>query len=155
MIYDRGDGGTKVTGLEGGVNLRISETFLLGGKVNIFDYNTPTESRAWYMPEFRMEANARINISEKFYVNGDLLFNGQTYARTYRFPDDLVSGSMPAPITVAVPAFADLSAGAEYRFTNQFGVYIRLNNILGNAYERYLYYPRLGTNFFGGVNYSF
>lgn len=154
VIYDRGEGGTKVTGLEGEVNLRISETFILGGKVHIFDYNTPTESRAWYMPEVRMEANARINISEKFYVNGDLLFNGQTYARTYPFTNDMPYG-MPTPITVAVPAFADLSAGAEYRFTNQFGVYIRLNNMLGNAYERYLYYPRLGTNFFGGVNYSF
>ena len=63
--------------------------------------------------------------------------------------------SMAQPIVSKVSAFADFSAGAEYRVNHQFGVFIQANNLLNTEYEKYLYYPRLGFNIFGGLNYSF
>lgn len=158
VIYDDLNEASTILGLEGEVNLRISETVSLGGKVNFNEFDLQNEDHAWFLPKMRVSANTRINISEKLYINGELLFNGLTYGKVYEQP----VGQLPSPdpielvaTRVSIPAFADISAGAEYRINSQFGIYIRANNLLGNTYERYLYYPRLGLNVIGGINYSF
>lgn len=166
VIYDDLNEASTLLGLEGEVNLRVSETVSLGGKVNFNEFDLQNEQQAWFMPKMRVSANTRINISEKLYINGELLFNGTTYGKVYEpdagLPGLAVAVDMPTTAAVepgatrvSIPAFADISAGAEYRINNQFGIYVRANNLLGNTYERYLYYPRLGLNVIGGINYSF
>lgn len=160
MIYEDGDDPSTVVGLEGEVNVRVSEVVTLGGKLNFNEFDLQQEEEAWYLPKMRLAANARFNISDKLYVDAELLFNGQTYGRIgnpavglpgYAYSDIGNTGARK----VTIPSFADLSAGAEYRATDRIGVYVRLNNMLGSDYERYLFYPRLGLNVIGGVNFSF
>ena len=160
MIYEDGDDPSTVVGLEGEVNVRVSELVTLGGKLNVNEFDLQQEEEAWYLPKLRMAANARFNISDKLYIDAELLFNGQTYGRVgnadiglagYSYSDIGTSGARK----VTIPSFVDLSAGAEYRATDRIGVYVRLNNMLGSDYERYLFYPRLGLNVIGGVNFSF
>ncbi|WP_257669008.1 hypothetical protein [Parapedobacter tibetensis] len=155
VIYESGEDASTIVGLEGEVNVRVSETVSLGGKVNFNEFDLQNEEEAWFLPKMRIAANTRINISDKVYVDGELLFQGQTYGRVYDYPVDPMSPTMPTSRKVTIPTFVDISAGAEYRATKQIGVYIRLNNMLGTAYERYLFYPRLGLNVIGGVNFSF
>ncbi|TCK85750.1 TonB-dependent receptor [Albibacterium bauzanense] len=159
LIYDAGiDKATSISGLEGEINVRVSETVNIGGKLNISDYKLSTEREAWFMPKVQISSNARINISEKVFLNAEVLFAGETSAKTY----DYSLAAIPVtdyttadPIIKRVPAFADFSAGAEYRVNQQFGIFIQANNLLNSNYEKYLYYPRLGFNVFGGLNYSF
>ena len=112
------------------------------------------------MPKMRVAANARFNISDKLYIDGELMFQGQTYGLV-QDPDIDLSGYAITEVGTAgmrkttIPSFADLSAGAEYRATDRIGIYVRLNNMVGTNYERYLFYPRLGMNVIGGVNFSF
>lgn len=145
IIYDAGD--NNVYGLEGEINFQVSEAFKLGGKVTFTEYDMATEEQAWFMPKFKAEGNTRINITDKVFVTGELQLMGQTYAKLY-FIDQPYE-------RVTIPAFADISAGIEYRITPRIGIYGQFNNLLGNDYERYLYYPRLGLNAIGGVNFSF
>lgn len=162
VIYDDLNEPSTILGLQGEVNLRVSETVSLGGKVNFNEFDLQNEQQAWFLPKMRVSANTRINISEKLYINGELLFNGVTYGKAYEqsyafnttTTQDLTTAEAEFN-RVTIPAFADISAGAEYRINNQFGIYVRANNLLGNTYERYLYYPRLGLNVIGGINYSF
>lgn len=158
VIYDDLEQSSTILGLEGEVNLRVSETVSLGGKLNFNEFDLQNEEHAWFLPKMRVSANTRINISEKLYINGELLFNGMTYGKVYELP--VAPFPSPDPIEptakrVSIPAFADISAAAEYRINNQIGIYVRANNLLGNTYERYLYYPRLGLNVIGGINFSF
>ena len=108
----------------------------------------------------RVAANERFNTSDKLYIDGELLFQGQTYGLVQDTDIDL-SGYAITEVgatgrrKTTIPSFADLSAGAEYRATDRIGIYVRLNNMLGTNYERYLFYPRLGMNVIGGVNFSF
>ncbi len=161
LIYDDLEESSTIVGLEGEVNLRVSETVSLGGKLNLNEYDLKNEEQAWFLPKMRVSANTRINISEKLYINGELLFNGLTYGKVYDAPLTTTPdepGLFAQDLTgrrVSIPAFADIGAGAEYRVNNQIGIYIRANNLLGNDYERYLYYPRLGLNVIGGINFSF
>lgn len=160
LIYEDGDDASTVVGLEGELNVRVSEVVSLGGKLNFNEFDLQREDEAWFMPKLRLAANARFNISDKLYIDAELLFQGQTYGLVRDPGIDLsdysiveMGGTQARKVTI--PSFADLSAGAEYRATDRIGVYVRLNNMLGTTYERYLFYPRLGLNVIGGVNFSF
>lgn len=49
----------------------------------------------------------------------------------------------------------DLNAGAEFRVTKNFNLWLQLNNILNNKYERWNQYQVYGFNILGGIVYSF
>ena len=49
----------------------------------------------------------------------------------------------------------DLNAGAEFRISNHLNLWVQMNNILNNKYERWNQYQVYGFNILGGVIYSF
>lgn len=146
VIYDEE---TSVVGFEGEVNIRVSETVNLGGKLNITEYTLAAENFAWFMPKAQVSSFARINIGDKVFIDGEVLFTGETKAKEFDI-NDINNFAVKN-----MPAFVDLSSAIEYRIDRKFGIYVRANNLLGNGYERYLHYPRLGLNVIGGLNYSF
>lgn len=154
VVYDRGDDNT-IFGFEGEINFRVSEAFNLGGTLLYNEYNLENIAQPWFIPKLRLSANTRINISKKVFIDGELFFNDATRARTTDVFNGNATGSTPQPLMVTVPAFLDASAAVEYRVNRQAGIFVRTNNLLGNPYERFLYYPRLGFNVIGGVNVSF
>src|SRR5690606_12644762 len=99
----------------------------IGGKLNFNEFDLQQQEAAWYLPKMRLAANARFNISDKVYIDGELLFQGQTYG-LIRDPNIDLSGyaftelSEAGQRRVTIPAFADLSAGAEYRATDRIGI---------------------------------
>src|SRR5690606_37450296 len=122
LIYEDGDKASTIVGLVGEINVRVSEVVALGGKLNFNEFDLQQQEDAWYMPKMRLAANARFNISEKLYIDGELLFQGQTYGLV-RDPSIDLSGYASTAIgesgarKTTIPSFADLSAGAEYRAT--------------------------------------
>ena len=159
LIYD-GDGDDKASyfGIEGEINVRLSELVNLGGRLNIDGYTMATEEEAWFTPKMRLAANARFNISEKLYIDAEALFHGVSYAKAFdydvaQYPNSIVLANSYRKETI--PEFFDLSAGAEYKALSNLGIFVKANNIFNKEYQRYLYYPRLGFNVIGGVNFSF
>ena len=152
IVYD--DGNTKIIGLEGEISVNASEIFMWTGKLNINNYEPAKEKDAWYRPDFRLQSNARLFVNKKFTLDGEVLINGKTNARTYSLLSP-ISGAIPQEQIVPVKSFVDMNAGAEYRWKEKLGVYLRINNLFGNAYQQFLYYPKLGLNVAGGLNYSF
>lgn len=145
-IYDKGS--SKIFGLNGQFNVKASEVLSLNGKAEIYNYELENEKEAWFKPNLRLTTNARFDLNEKVIIDGELLFQGETSART--------PGSFTDPVNIVkIKSFMDISAGAEYRVNNKIGVFLRANNLLGKSYQKYLYYSRLGLNLFGGLNYSF
>jgi outer membrane cobalamin receptor len=145
VIYDQGK--SSVFGLEGELNMKASDMFDINAKAQIFNYDLATEAEAWFKPNLRLISNAKARITEKISVDAELLFQGETAAK-------LTINSTEFNIN-NVKAFIDLSAGAEYKVNNKIGVYLRANNLFGQNYQRYLYYPNMGLTLFGGLNFSF
>ena len=52
------------------------------------------------------------------------------------------------------PAF-DLNAGVEFRITKQLNLWLQMNNIFNNKYERWNQYQSYGFNILGGIVFSF
>ena len=49
----------------------------------------------------------------------------------------------------------DLSFGADYKISKNFGAFLNLNNIASNNRERWTRYPTYGINVLGGINLRF
>jgi len=49
----------------------------------------------------------------------------------------------------------DLNAGAEFRITKNFNLWVQLNNLLNNKYQRWNQYEVFGFSILGGITYSF
>ncbi|MFZ4101557.1 MAG: hypothetical protein ACOYKR_06350 [Sphingobacterium thalpophilum] len=144
-VYDNGQ--SNILGFEGEINIKASEFLNLNGKAQLFNYTLASEKAAWFKPSFRLMSNAKLQIDRKVIVDAEVLFQDNVYARVNKTPGTFNSRS--------IDGFIDLSAGAEYKVSNKIGVYIRANNLIGKQYQRFLYYPRLGMNVLGGVNYAF
>ena len=106
------------------------------------------QRRAYEKPFHRPLATVKwgntLIVSDKLVANLDFYYYGKTFAKN--------------PITHALvtnKAIFDLNTEFDYLFGKQFTAFVKLNNILGRKYERYLYYPQQGLNFLVGVNYSF
>lgn len=146
IIYDRGN--SKTFGFEGELNVKASETLSLTGRLEINDYKMGTEEEAWYKPGLRLFSNGRLSIKKKFILDAEVVVNGESKGLKYE------QGTMARQI-VQVKSYLDLSVGGEYQLKNKFGIFLRANNLLGTEYQRYMYYPNLGLNILGGLNYSF
>ena len=144
-VYDNGQ--SNILGLEGEINVKASEFLNLNGKAQLLNYTLASEKEAWFKPSLRLMSNAKFQINRKVIVDAEVLFQDNVYARVNGTPGTFASKN--------IDGFIDLSAGAEYKVTSKIGVYIRANNLLGQQYQRFLYYPRLGMNVLGGVNYAF
>lgn len=157
MVYDGdGDKAVKHIGVEGEINIRLSELVNLGGRLNIDQYTAAQQEEAWHTPKLRLAANARFNISEKLYIDAEALFHGISYAKAFDY--DAATGGVITSTPyyrTEVPSFFDLSAGVEYKATKQLGLFVKANNIFNTEYQTYLYYPKLGFNVLGGLNFSF
>jgi len=154
LIYDgNGDEAVKHVGIEGEINVRLSQLVNLGGRLNIDQYTLVAQEEAWHLPKMRLAANARFNISEKLFIDAEALFHGNTYAPQYTYTDGVADPTTFKKETIA--SFFDLSAGAEYKATKYLGIFVKANNMLNTEYQRYLYYPKLGFNILGGLNFSF
>ncbi|WP_069658239.1 TonB-dependent receptor [Arcticibacter eurypsychrophilus] len=141
VIYDN----AKVTGLEGEINVKVSDAFSWLGKVTVNNYSMDVQEKAWLKPEFKISSSARLSVTKEITIDGELVLNDASSALVY----------LPTPSVVKVKGYADVSAGAEYVHKQKVGIFLRVNNMLNNDYQRLLYYPQLGLNVIGGVNYSF
>lgn len=145
VVYDNGK--SNIFGLDGEINVKASDVLSISGKAQIFNYDLASEQEAWFKPTLRLVSNARAQVNQKLFLDAELLFQGDTYARVNAVGGGFTSRDLKG--------FLDLSAGAEYRVNNKIGVYLRANNLLGQSYQKYLYYTNLGLTVFGGLNYSF
>jgi hypothetical protein len=144
-MYDNGN--STVLGLEGELNMKASDVFTISGKAQIFKYDLATQAEAWFKPTVRLISNAKAQINQKLLLDAEILFQGETFAKV-----NIAGGGFKSS---TLKGFIDLSAGAEYKVHNKIGVYLRANNLTGQSYQRYLFYPNMGLTILGGVNYSF
>jgi len=56
---------------------------------------------------------------------------------------------------VTLDSFLDANVQITYEITNQFGAFIKVNNIANNSYNRWNHYPVQGFQILAGVSYKF
>lgn len=149
-------GNTNILGITGEINIKFSDIARLDGKLELNQYNLKNELNAWHHPSVKLSSNASFKIAKKVQLDADLYFQGDTKAKIYNI--DPNSTTVPPAVTTDITtlkAFLDLGIGAEYQHNKRMAAFLRVNNLLANNYQRYLYYPSFGFNIIGGVSYGF
>lgn len=100
------------------------------------------EKRAWGILPFELNMALRWQVLKDLWIRSDLwAWDGPQYKKD----NTNFKGK---------GAF-DLNAGAEFRITKNFNLWLQMNNILNKRYERWNQYESFGFNILGGIVYSF
>lgn len=120
---------------------QIWRTYL---RTEINHYQRRAYEKPFHRPLVTVKWGNTLIVSDRLIANLDLAYIGKTFAKN------------PTTNTLVTnKAIFDMNAEFDYLFGKQFTAFVKLNNILGKKYERYLYYPQQGLNFLVGVNFSF
>lgn len=147
VIYDN----MKVLALNAETSIALSKEFSLGGSIDLYNYDTTTLDEAYNFPG--TEASIFTTFKQgKWYANAKLFFVGERY--------DLMLDDLSVPLkSIFMPSkldsYFDINFMLNYAFSPRLSAFARVNNIFGNNYERYLYYPVQGVQAMGGISYKF
>ncbi|MEP1093504.1 MAG: TonB-dependent receptor [Cyclobacteriaceae bacterium] len=142
LAYD--DGKTNVLTFKSGVTYSPSTSTSVGAEIGLFNYSTESLDKAWHLPSFSFKFFFMKNIKEKFFISSELISLGGIEA----------PGSTAVEI-IDLDSFLDLNLNLDYKATDRFSVFLKLNNLLGKEYERYVGYPVRGASFKVGAKYRF
>ena len=101
------------------------------------------QTRAWGLIPFEIKGAVRWQVMKDVWVKSDLyVFDGAAYQTKYKEPRKGDKG-------------LDFNAGVEFKVAQQFSVWLQMNNIFNNRYERWNQYKVYGFNMLGGAIFSF
>ncbi len=107
-------------------------------------YTLSNQVKAWGLPALEVNLAAVLTtMDDKLRLKGELFVeNGIPYINADGFGDNL-------------NGLFDLSFGAHYQITENFGLFFDLNNIVNNKRDRWEGYPTYGINILGGLTARF
>jgi len=133
----------KALQLHGEIAYTTGEQFSISAGLNINQYSLQKELRAWGLLPLEFTSNLRWQILKDLWFKSDLwAWDGAQY---------LASNGQPGKNN---PAF-DLNAGVEFRVTKQLNLWLQMNNIFNEKYQRWNQYQSYGFNILGGIVFSF
>ena len=130
--------------ISGEIGYSVQEKFSLLAGVAINSYSgLEINDKAWGLLPLEITGSLRWQVLKDVQFKSDLfIWNGALY-KTGTVGKGRSGGAF------------DLNAGTEFVVSPRLGVWVQLNNILNNKYERWHQYQVLGLNVLGGVVYSF
>jgi hypothetical protein len=122
-------------------------TFLTN--IQFDNFELTNQSEAWNLPTLQASFTGKYKshkwyaTTNIFYVNErkDLLYNTAFPSSTNGFQN--------------LKAFADINLNGGYHINNQVSVFLKLNNVLNNNYQRFANFDVQGFQVLGGVTYKF
>ncbi|MBS1669368.1 MAG: hypothetical protein JST58_18500 [Bacteroidetes bacterium] len=139
----RYDPSMKALELHGEIAYIVGEQFSLSAGLTLNQYSLQKEARAWGLLPLELNSTLRWQILKDLWLKSDLwAWDGAQY----------LAGK--GQIGKSNPAF-DLNAGVEFRITRQLNLWLQMNNIFNDKYERWNQYQSYGFNILGGIVFSF
>lgn len=135
------------TNLFGSLSYAQSEKVKLMLRGDVYTYTLGKDQvvgEPWHLPRYKLNASASFNVAEKLLLSADIIGMGGMKGR------DPETGTV-----IKLDGALDLSAKVEYLFSQSFSIFGQFNNIVGDNYPLFLYYPVRGFQFTAGITWSF
>ncbi len=127
------------------LTLKPSKQFIINATVNQNVYkNIATEAKAWGLPS--LEVNGSVHYQS---LNKKLLLTAESYVA------DGIPYKTDHNVTGNSKLLMDISLGADYNITKNFGIFVQANNLANNTWRRWYQYPTFGLNAVGGLTVKF
>ncbi len=108
---------------------------------NFYDLNN--EEKAWYLPQFQGNIGlSYLALEQQLRLKAEVYVNDAVPFKTLEQPNE-------------PNLLFDISLGADYFLTENFGLFLHLNNLATNKYRRWYGYPGFGLNVLGGITARF
>ena len=139
----RYDPSMKALEIHGEIAYIVGEQFSLSAGLTLNQFSLQKEARAWGLLPLELNSTLRWQILKDLWLKSDLwAWDGAQYLAS------------KGQIGKSNPAF-DLNAGVEFRITRQLNLWLQMNNIFNDKYERWNQYQSYGFNILGGIIFSF
>lgn len=131
-------------------DLNSNVSMFVNGTFN--SYSTSASKEAWNLPSMQFSAGVNTTITDKITANMNVFYIG---ARKTNFTElDFVNNSVVSTAH-SLKGYFDLNLNANYQYNQRLGIFLRLNNIASQRYEKWLYYSVQGFQILAGANYKF
>ena len=114
------------------------------------DYNLYTpenEDHAWNLPMLKATLLAKYN-RKKWYAGADLYFYSDRKDELTILPENTTE-------RITNSAFFDVNLNGGYYLTDRWSVFLKLNNVLNQNYQKYTHFDVQGFQVMGGLTYRF
>jgi hypothetical protein len=122
---------------------RMGEKLSAKAVFNLNIFNGKSLPRAWGIIPVELTTTVRYEILKDLFIKADLW--------TWDAPAYQGKNGLPYKNDPAI----DLNAGAEFKINKNFNVWLQMNNLFNDKYQRWNQYQVFGFNILGGIVYSF
>ncbi|MFA9189076.1 TonB-dependent receptor [Flavobacterium sp. FBOR7N2.3] len=124
-------------------------SFAIGGTFN--SYNNSNEQEAWNLPAVEVNSSIDFNITPKWFAGAKVFYVGER--KDSQLNSDLAPVANFAPIKLG--SYFDLNSHLGYKYNSQLTGFIKLNNMTGKSYQKWMNYPVQGFQVLVGANFKF
>ncbi len=139
--------------VRGLLNFELNDKFNFSGTTIFNFYNLDTQDKAWNLPQIES------TVMMRYYPTDRLSFGVQGFFTGERFDFQKIESSSIANVYLNkitnLEAFFDLNIDASYVINNRWSATLKLNNILGQNYQRWMHFPVQGFQISAGAFYKF
>lgn len=143
VIYDTKN--SSVFNFKTELNHEFGEKFTFGFVMNYYSYSISIPS-PYSRPTFTTQLNMGYNMADKF------IWKASVYTMNKR-ESGVETSSGIKPVTL--DGLVDINLGLDYRYTKNISLFVNLNNLTNNQYQRWTNLPVYGFNVMGGLTVSF
>ena len=127
-----------------GMRYQIGNNISVGGQLLLFNYyNIALNKHVWHMPTTRLNGDFLWNPIPELSLTAYLSYVGGNYALDSALQE------------VKLKPYIDMGFGSEYIAMKKISLFLNINNLLNNKYQRWQGYQAFGINIYGGVRLKF
>jgi hypothetical protein len=133
----------------GELEIDLTKSMVIGGNVQFNSFTTTNQREAWNLPQLEGGIFGKYK-NDKWYATANIFFVGERQDLNFPGTFPLASSGIQT-----LEAFTDINLNGGYHFNDFVSVFVKLNNILNNDYERFANFNVQGFQVLGGVTYKF
>jgi hypothetical protein len=145
VVYDD----VKTTSFFAELAYDVSKKITFSSNIQFDNFKLTNQSEAWNLPTLEASFTGKYK-SNKWYATTNIFYVNERKDLLYNtvFPSS-TSGIQ------TLSSFADVNLNGGYHFNDQISVFLKLNNVLNNNYQRFSNFDVQGFQVLGGVTYKF
>ena len=133
----------KTFSVHGEISYLQGEDFNVTAALTLSNFQTSSQYKAWGMLPMEFTTTFRWQLMKDLWLKADLWAFEGAY---WRYLNQSVSSGSGG---------FDINAGVEFRISKQLNLWLQMNDLLNDKYQRWNQYPVYGFNILGGVIFSF
>ncbi|WP_299780154.1 TonB-dependent receptor [uncultured Formosa sp.] len=133
------------------VNVEMNRNLKMGLRAEYMNYNTQFEEEAWNLPNIKASVFGDYMSDDSWFAGAKIFYVGERKDLNVLTGDNVVTPDA----VISLDGYVDINFNAGYNFSNRFTVFLNLNNVAGDSYERWSNYNVQGFQVLGGATYKF